>query len=45
MHVFYRPEQVADTQSISRSAIKPKLVVEDWQAQGFDTAALKTVQM
>ena len=35
MHVFYRPEQVADTQSISRSAIKPKLVVEDWQAQGF----------
>lgn len=36
MHVFYRPEQVADTASISRSTLKPRLVVEDWKAQGFD---------
>lgn len=35
MHVFYRPEQVADTASISRSTLKPRLVVEDWKAQGF----------
>lgn len=35
MHVFYRPEQVATTNSISRSALKPQLVVEDWIAQEF----------
>lgn len=36
MHVFYRPEQVANTESISRSMLKPRLVVEDWKAQGWD---------
>ena len=36
MHVFYRPEQVANTDSISRSALKPKLVVNDWIMQRFD---------
>ena len=35
MHVFYRPEQVANTESISRSMLKPRLVVEDWKAQGL----------
>lgn len=31
MKVFYRPEMVAHTKSLSPSAFKPKLVVEDWQ--------------
>lgn len=30
MKVFYRSEQVARTESFSRSALKPRLVVEDW---------------
>ena len=36
MKVFYRPEQVAsNTAAYSPSAYKPKLVVEDWLAQGL----------
>lgn len=31
MKVFYRPEQVATSQSYSPSALKPRLVVADWQ--------------
>lgn len=30
MKVFYRPEMVAHTDSVSPSSYKPKLVVEDW---------------
>ncbi len=30
MKVFYRPEQVARTSSFSPSALKPRLMVEDW---------------
>ena len=33
MKVFYRPEQVANTASVSRSALKPQLVIEDWALQ------------
>jgi len=32
MKVFYRPEQVATSQSYSPSALKPRLVVADWKA-------------
>ena len=32
MKVFYRPEMVAKTNSLSPSSYKPKLVVEDWLA-------------
>lgn len=36
MKIFYRPEQVAgNTAAYSPSAYKPKLVVEDWLAQGL----------
>ena len=31
MKVFYRPEQVATSQSYSPSALKPRLVVADWK--------------
>jgi len=32
MKVFYRPEQVATSTQPSPSALKPRLVVEDWLA-------------
>jgi acetoin utilization deacetylase AcuC-like enzyme len=35
MKVFYRPEQFARTTSYSPSAHKPRLVVEDWLADGL----------
>jgi acetoin utilization deacetylase AcuC-like enzyme len=33
--VFYRPEMVADAESFSPSAGKPRLVVEDWLERGL----------
>lgn len=33
--VFYSPKMVANSECFSPSAMKPKLVVEDWQAQGL----------
>jgi acetoin utilization deacetylase AcuC-like enzyme len=35
MKVFYTPKMVADSESFSPSASKPKLVVESWLAHGF----------
>lgn len=36
MKVFYTPKMVADSESFSPSASKPKLVVESWIAHGFN---------
>jgi acetoin utilization deacetylase AcuC-like enzyme len=36
MKVFYTPKMVADSESFSPSAAKPKLAVEPWLAHGFN---------